>query len=79
MFDVTVTTVTNLHFGPHELLTVLAIPFGTWWAWRSRYDLARVTMVLRRRSLPDGRQKATGRLPAPPQPLALVPPGPKRL
>ena len=65
MFDITVTTVTNLHLGPRELLTVLAIPFGTWWVWSSRYDLAKVALSLRRRSLPNSRQEAAERLPVP--------------
>ena len=74
MFDVTVTTVTNLHLSPADLLAVLAVPFGTWRAWKSRYDLARIAAVLRRRFPLDGHQKATERLPAPSKPLALPEP-----
>lgn len=74
MFDVTVTTVTNLHLSPHELLAVLAIPFGTCWAWKSRHDLVKVAMALRRRFLPDGHQEATGRLSGPSEPPALPEP-----
>ena len=55
---------------PHELLAVLAIPFGTCWAWKSRHDLVKVATALRRRSLPDGRQEAAGRLSGPSEPLA---------
>jgi hypothetical protein len=45
MFDFTVTTATNLHLGPHELLAVL-IPLATWGAWKSRHDLVKVATVL---------------------------------
>ncbi len=74
MFDLTVTTATNLHFGLPELLIILAIPSGTWCAWKSRYGLARAVAVLCRPFLPDGRQEAAGRLPAPPEPLTLPEP-----
>ena len=73
MFDFTATTTTNLHLGPHELLTVL-IPLGTWWAWKSRHDLVKVATGLRRRYLPDGRQKAAEQLAGPFDPLTLPEP-----
>ena len=73
MLDVTNTTVTHLHLGLPELLAVL-IPLGVWWAWKSRHDLARAAAVLRHRSLPDGRQKAAGRLPGLSEPLTLPEP-----
>jgi hypothetical protein len=76
VFDVTVTTVTNLHFGLPELLGTLAVPFGSWWAWRSRYDLARVAAALRGRSLPGSRQEATRQLAGLQQLLTL--PGPRK-
>lgn len=62
MLDVTATVVTNLHLGLSDLLTILAIPSGTWWVWRSRYGLAKAAAVLhlRCRFLLDGRQKAAG-------------------
>ena len=74
MLDVTITTVTSLHLGPPGLLAALMAPFGTWWAWRFRYGLARVAMALGRRFLPDGRQGAAGRLPGPSKPLTLPDP-----
>ncbi len=74
MLDATITTVINLHVSLPELLAALAIPSGTWWAWKRRYGLAKAAAVLRRRSLPDSRQRAAGRLPGPSEPLALPEP-----
>lgn len=74
MFDVTVTTVTNLHLSPSDLLAVLAIPFGTCWAWKSRHDLVKVATTLDHRFLPDGRQEAARRLSGPSEPLVLPKP-----
>lgn len=70
MLDATITTVINLP----ELLAALAIPSGTWWAWKRRYGLTRAVAVMRRRSLPDGQQKVAGRLSGLSEPLVLPEP-----
>ena len=74
MLNATITTVINLHVSLPELLAILAVPSGTWWAWKRRYGLARAAAVLRRRSLPDNRQEAAGRLPGPSEPQVLPDP-----
>lgn len=74
MFEITVITVTNLHFDSSELLATSGILFGTWWAWRSRPGLVRVATALRRHSLSGSCQKPAERLPGPPVLLTLPEP-----
>ena len=57
-------TAATAHFTVPALLAIMAAPFVSRWAWRSRHGLLRIAKALRRRFLSGNQQRAADQLPA---------------